>query len=298
MNWKQLQFDWNKARAFLVVAKEGSLTAAGRALGISQPTLGRQISSLETELSLTLFERVGKGLMLTDAGQHLYQYVEKMAEAANEFALAAQGQNNDVAGKVCISLTELDAFFKLPDCIKTLRQVAPHIQLEVLVSNDISDLKRREADIAIRYQRPTQHDLIIKKIGTEKAFLYGHEDYVSHFKHAPIEKAAELNLIGFDHSTQMQTYLQQLGWPIKQEQFITLCKNQMVQLQLMRQGVGIGFLPDHIADQYPELMPVFANAFEPIELEVWLVCHTELHTNKKVRVVFDCLAEHFSIKGH
>ena len=295
MNWQHTQFDWNRARAFLAVAQEGSLTAAGKALGMSQPTLGRQISSLEHELNLILFERVGKGLMLTDAGQHLYQYVEKMAEAANDLALAAQGQNNDVVGEVCISLTEFDAFFKLPQCVETLRQVAPHIQLEVLVSNDISDLKRREADIAIRYQRPTQPDLIIKKIGTEQAFLYGHEDYVSHFKQAPIEKAAELNLIGFDHSSQMQDYLEQLGWPINQKQFVTLCKNQMVQLQLMRQGIGVGFLPDHIAKRYPELKPVFPHAFDPIELEIWLVCHTELHTNKKVRVVFDCLAEHFAM---
>ena len=114
MDWKHLQFDWNRAKAFLVVADEGSLSAAGRALGISQPTLGRQISALEQELKVSLFERVSKGLELTHAGVQLYAHVKKMAEAANEFSLAAQGQNEEVSGQVCISLSELDAYFSLP----------------------------------------------------------------------------------------------------------------------------------------------------------------------------------------
>lgn len=293
MDWKHIQFDWNHARAFLVVADEGSLSAAGRALNISQPTLGRQISALESELSLTLFERLGKGLVLTEAGRRLYEYVQHMAEAANNFALAAQGQINEVSGEVCISITELDAFFKLPECIQTLRQQAPHIRLEVVVSNEISDLKRREADIAIRYQRPSQSDLIIKKLGSERIYLYGHKDYAHTFINAPIERIKDLKLIGFDHSDDMKDYLKTLGWPVSDEQFVMLCKNQLVQWQLLQQGVGIAFLPDHIAARNPDLVPVFAQHFKPFELDSWLVCHRELHTNKKIRIVFDWLAENF-----
>ncbi len=294
MDWKHIQFDWNRARAFLVVADEGSLSAAGRALGISQPTLGRQISALETELNLVLFERLGKGLVLTEAGRHLYKYVQKMAEAANDFSLAAKGQNEEVSGEVCISITELDAFFKLPQCIQQLQQQAPHIRLEVVVSNEISDLKRREADIAIRYQRPTQNDLIIKKLGTERVYLYGHKDYAQRFVNAPIEHVKDVKFIGFDHSEDMKQYFQTLGWSVLDDQFVMLCKNQLVQWQLLQQGVGIAFLPDHIAARNPDLVAVFTQHFKPFELESWLVCHQELHTNKKVRIVFDWLAEHFT----
>ena len=293
MDWQNIQFDWNRARAFLVVASEGSLSAAGRALGMSQPTLGRQISALEVELNITLFERVGKGLVLTEAGQRLHQYVVQMADAANNFALVAQGQSNDIAGQVCISLTELDAYFRLPSCIEQLQQQAPNIQLEILVSNDISDLKRREADIAIRYKRPTEHDLIIKKLGKERVHLYGHKEYANAFIDAPISHVKDLKLIGFDRTDGMRQYLESLGWPIDSEQFIILCKNQMVQIQLLQQRVGIAFLPEHVAARYPDLIPVFTEAFSPIELESWLVCHRELHTNKKVRLVFDWLAENF-----
>ena len=293
MDWKHIQFDWNRARAFLVVANEGSLSAAGRALGMSQPTLGRQITALEDELNVVLFERMGKGLVLTEAGQRLFEYVQQMADAASNFALVAQGQSNDVAGEVCISITELDAYFRMPKCIQQLQQQAPNIQLEVLVSNEISDLKRREADIAIRYTRPTENDLIIKKLGVEKAYLYGHKDYVKPFINAPIDRVKELKFIGFDRSDQMKLYLESLGWPVKPEQFSILCKNQLVQIQLMHQGVGIGFLPDHIAAQHSDLMPIYQNEFLPIELDVWLVCHRELHTYKKVRIVFDWLADNF-----
>lgn len=291
MDWKHIQFDWNHARAFLVVADEGSLSAAGRALGMSQPTLGRQVAGLEEQLKVTLFERVGKGLSLTQSGVRLYEYVKQMAEAANQFSLVAQGQSNDVSGEVCISLTELDAYFRFAPLITKFKEYAPNIQLELQVSNAISDLKRREADVAIRYQRPTQADLITKKIGSEKAYLYGHKDYIKHFANKSPDKVSNLKLIGFDHSDQMKDYLLGMGFPVRSDQFTVICKNQLVQLQMILQGGALAFLPDHIANRYPELEPAFVDYFTPIELEMWLVCHRELHTSKKVRLVFDFLSE-------
>ncbi|MFT4764329.1 MAG: DNA-binding transcriptional LysR family regulator [Oleispira sp.] len=291
MDWKHIQFDWNHARAFLVVADEGSLSAAGRALGMSQPTLGRQVAGLEEQLKVTLFERVGKGLSLTQSGVRLYEYVKQMAEAANQFSLVAQGQSNEVSGEVCISLTELDAYFRFAPLITKFKEYAPNIQLELQVSNAISDLKRREADVAIRYQRPTQVDLITKKIGSEKAYLYGHKDYIKHFANKSPDKVSNLQLIGFDHSDQMKDYLLGMGFPVRSDQFTVICKNQLVQLQMILQGGALAFLPDHIANRYPELEPAFVDYFTPIELEMWLVCHRELHTSKKVRLVFDFLSE-------
>ena len=173
------------------------------------------------------------------------------------------------------------------------RKIAPNIQLEVVVSNEVSDLKRREADIAIRYQRPSQPDLIAKKLGDEVVHLYGQKDYVASFGDRSPSEVENLSLVGFDQSDQMKSYLRELGWPIKDEHFSVLCKNQMVQFQLMKQGWLLAFLPDHIAAQHSDIMPAFRQQFEPIRLESWLVCHRELHTNRKVRVVFDFLANHF-----
>ncbi len=293
MSWQHKQFDWNHARTFLMVAEQGSLSAAARVMGVSQPTLGRQVSSFEEELKLTLFERMGKGLVLTESGQRLYEYVKKMSDAAEQFSLVANGQSNDVAGDVCISLSQLDAYFRFPPLWPKFKEFAPKIRLELEVSNQISDLKGRQADVAIRYKRPEQADLIIKKLGTEAVFLYGHRDYVASFEDKPPNQVSNLNLIGFDQTDQMKNYLEGLGWQLRKEQFSFLCENQLVQWQLVQQGGALAFLPDHIAAREADLVPAFMPFYKPIELDVWLVCHRELHTNPRVKLVFDFLAEHF-----
>lgn len=293
MNWQQGQFDWNHARAFMVVADEGSLSAAGRVMGVSQPTLGRQISQFESALNLTLFERVGKGLVLTQSGLRLYEYVKQMSEAAEQFSLVAKGQSSDVEGDVCLSLSQLDAYFSFADLWPKFQEIAPKIRLELEVSNQISDLKRRQADVAIRYKRPEEADLIIKKLGEEVVYLYGHKDYVASFADNPPNLVSNLRLIGFDQTDQVKVYLKSLGWELDDEQFVLLCENQLVQWQLIKKGGALAFLPDHIAAKDPNLVPAFLPYFEPIRLDVWLVCHSELHTNPRVRVVFDFLADHF-----
>src|SRR5262245_35319849 len=96
MDWGQLGFDWNRARAFLATAEEGSLSAAARALGVAQPTLGRQVAALERELGVALFERVGRGLKLTAGGLDLLEHVRRMGEAAQRVSLSASGKSQSI----------------------------------------------------------------------------------------------------------------------------------------------------------------------------------------------------------
>ena len=159
MDWSAVNFDWNRARAFLVTAEEGSLSAAARSLGMAQPTLGRQVRALEEELDVVLFERHGHGLVLTPSGLELVEHVRGMGEAAGRVALAATGQSQSVEGPVTITTTEVTAAFLLPPLISKLRQHHPGIQVDVVASNELRDLRRREADIALRSVRPTDPDL-------------------------------------------------------------------------------------------------------------------------------------------
>lgn len=114
MDWRSINFDWNRARAFLVTAEEGSFSAAARALNTTQPTLGRQVSSLEEELGVALFERTSKGLQLTQSGYELVEYVKVMGEAATNFSRVASGHSETLEGTVCISASEAIAAFVLP----------------------------------------------------------------------------------------------------------------------------------------------------------------------------------------
>ncbi len=203
MDWRTVKFDWNRARAFLVTAEEGSLSAAARALGMAQPTLGRQVTALEQELGVALFERVGRGLALTPSGLELVEHVRAMGDAASRIALYASGQSQRIEGHVCITATDVVSLHLLPPALKRLRDMAPGIEVEVVASNEVRDLRRREADIAIRHARPEQPDLIAKLLRELSIRLYASTDYLDRLgRPGSLGDLAEAEFIGFDRSGQ------------------------------------------------------------------------------------------------
>lgn len=298
MDWGSVNFDWNHARAFLISAEQGSLSAAVRLLNTSQPTLSRQVAALEQELGITLFERVGKGLQLTDSGAALLEHLRPMGEAANRFALTAAGQSQLTEGPVCIAASEIDAIFRLPAVIDAIRQREPGIQLEIVVSNNISDLQRREADIAIRSLRPEQPDLIVRKLADEPIWLYGSHEYLNNLdtvnKTAGKSKTSidpHIQIIGFERNDRLMNILNQHGWQLSQKNFSIVTTFQMLQWQLVRQGNGLGFFPQQIGDAEPAFRRAFSERGAPVTVPLWLVCHRELRTNPRVKRVFDLLVE-------
>ncbi len=295
MNWKPVNFDWNHTRAFLVTAEEGTLSAAAKALGTTQPTLSRQVAALEAQMSITLFERVGQRLVLTDSGVDLLEHARAMSQAAQKFSLTAAGQSQQIEGLVVISVSELDAVFRLPNIIAKLRTQEPGIEIEVVVTNEASDLKRREADIAIRNFRPTQNDLIAKKLGDEIIWLYGTKNYLA--KLPPFKKPAELTniqIIGFNQTKAVSDMLNQQGWNVSAENFRVNTSFQMLQLQLCKEGLGVIFFPQDLGDKDPDLVRGFEHMGPAFTLPVWLVCHQELRTSLRVRRVFDFIADEFN----
>lgn len=291
MDWRAVKFDWNRARAFLVTAEEGSLSAAARALGMAQPTLGRQVSALEEELGVLLFERAGRGLVLTPSGLDLLDHVREMGNAANRVSLAAGGQAQNIEGNICITASEIYSAYLLPPIVARLRREAPGIEIEIVASNEAVDLRRREADIAIRSFRPTQADLIARKIRDDRARLYASPEYLARIGNpkTPNElNAAEF--IAFDTSTLMIDGLNALGLNLTRQNFPVLTPNHLVQLALARAGAGIGIFPEAIGDGDTGLARALPD-LAPIEIPIWLTAHRELNTSRRVRLVFDMLAE-------
>jgi DNA-binding transcriptional LysR family regulator len=290
MDWRSVKFDWNKARAFLVTAEEGSLSAAARALGMAQPTLGRQVDGLEQELGIALFERVGRGLTLTPSGLELLEHVRDMGEAAGRVSLTALGQSQALEGTICISASETYAAVLLPPIIAKLRKMEPGIQVEIVVANHASDLRRREADIAIRNFRPTEPDLIAKKIGDADAVLYATPDYIAEIgnptKPYDLRHAEFVNM---DHSGMMLKGLNTLGLGLTGANFPLLTESYLVMWELVRQGAAIGILDAHIGDADPVVRRVLPD-LEPLVFPIWLVSHRELTTNRRIRMVYDFLA--------
>jgi len=290
MDWKSVKFDWNRTRAFLVTAEEGSLSAAARALGMTQPTLGRQVTALEQELGVVLFNRVGTGLVLTPGGLELLDQARIMGDAANRMSLSASGQSKEIEGSICISASEVDATFRLPAIIAKLRKIAPGIEVEIVASNTPSDLGRREADIAIRNFRPTQPELIAKKIKDIPAQLYATPKYLKHIgMPTTIADLNQANFISFDSTDRLLKALNERGLNLSKKNFRLMSENYIVHWQLVKQGLGIGIMPADIGDAEPLVQPVL-KGFELLTFPMWITAHRELRTNRRVRVVFDLLA--------
>lgn len=290
MDWKSVKFDWNRVRAFLVTAEEGSLSAAARALDMTQPTLGRQVSALENELGVVLFERAGLGLILTPTGLELVEHVRAMGEAANLMSLSASGQSQNIEGTVCISASEVYSVFILPSIIAKLRNLEPKINIEIIATNETSDLRRREADIALRNFRPTQPELIAKKIKDVAARLYATPDYLEKINNPSLpEDLSQADFISFDSTSGLMNGLNMFGLNLTKKNFPLLSENYLVHWELVKQGLGIGIMPEDIGDAEPLVKQVLPK-LDPIAFPIWLTTHRELNTSRRVRVVFDLLA--------
>jgi len=294
MNWRSIVFDWNRARAFLVTAEEGSLAAAARALDMTQPTLGRQVAALEQEIGVELFSRIGRGLELTPNGMKLVEHVRAMGEAANKFSLSASGQSDIIEGSICVSATEIFSTFILPPIIQKLRQIEPGIEIEIISTDDESNLNRREADIAIRSFRPSQPELIVKKLYDARGHLYAATTYLQSLGNPrTITELNNANFIDIEKSGRLLSLLNARGFDLTPHNFPVITKNHNVQWELVKQGVAMSGMLEEIGDNEPLVERVIVPGFDPFTVELWLVTHKELRTNRRVRRVFDFLVSEF-----
>ena len=289
MDWRGIAFDWNRAKSFLVAVEEGSYSAAAKALGVSQPTIGRQIGELEQELKVALFERAGRGLVLTPQGRQLVRHVKAMADAAGQLSLASSGHADSLSGTVRLSVSEVVGTLVLPEIVKRLHEAKPGIELEILATMEESDLLRREADIAVRLYRPEQPDLIAKKVAGTAFYPYATPDYLKRARldgrHSSLSDA---EFIGSDDNSILTAVLKEKGHPVTSKNFPIRTNSRLVQWELAKSGVGIVFMPCEVGDNEPSVVRV-SSAFSPIAVDMWLVVHRELHTNLRIRYVFDFL---------
>jgi DNA-binding transcriptional LysR family regulator len=288
------ELDWNSARAFCATADEGSLSAAARKLRLTQPTMSRQVAALEAGLGVTLFERVGKRLVLTDAGRGLLEHARTMAAAADAMMLAAEGKSQDVTGRVVISATDAFSAYLLPEIIEHIRELAPQITLVVVATDSISDLRRREADIAIRHVRPTEPELIGRLVVEMTAHFYASDSWVARYGlPRTVADIGKVNLLGFEPVERFVEHLSKAGISITTDQCCIVSANAVALWEMTRRGLGVGMMLRECAERMPGLVRLLPD-LQGTPVPVWLVTHRELHTSKRVRLVFDAIAEKLS----
>ena len=283
--------DWNQLKAFLETAETGSLSAAARKLGLTQPTLSRQVAAIEQRMGVTLFERVGKRMALTPTGLDLLEHARAMGAAAEALGLAATGRSQAVGGVVSVSASDVVAAVLLPPLVKQLREREPGIAVEVIPSNALSDLLRREADIAVRHVKPDQPELIARFIREATAHFYASKAWVKTHGHPRnADDAAHLPFVGSDRQGRYLAYLRGHGLNLSEANFSCYADHTVTHWALVQQGLGIGAMMEEIAHDMPGLIRVLDD-LPPIRFPVWLVTHRELRTSRRIRVVFEALAE-------
>ncbi|WP_428547483.1 LysR family transcriptional regulator [Profundibacter sp.] len=287
--------DWSLLQSFMAVAEEGSLSAAARRLGASQPTLGRQIRQVEQQLGVTLFTRKPRGLQLTDIGQTLLPAAQTMREAAGQMALAAAGQEQQIKGTVRITASVFVSHHILPPIIAHIMRQEPDIAIELAPNDASENLLFREADIAIRMYRPTQLDVVAKHLGDLPLGVFGSVDYLNR-KGRPETIEDMMNghdLIGYDADEQILRGMRQMGQEAKRDWFRIRCDNNVVYWELLRAGCGLGFSQTYVAMDDPLVEQVLPDLPIP-PLPVWLVTHQAMRRTPRIRRVWDMLAEGLS----
>jgi len=178
----------------------------------------------------------------------------------------------------------------LPPIIEKLRLAEPKIKIEIIATHSTSDLRRREADIAIRNFRPTEPDLVAKKIRDVPARLYATPGYLARIGNP--QNPGELGQADFINISTGDTFMNALneqGFNLKPNNFPILTENYLVMWEFVKQGLGIGILDSNIGDAEPLVVQALPD-MEPLMFPIWLVSHRELNTSRRIRMVFDLLA--------
>ncbi len=286
----QNTFDWTLVRSFLAVLDAGSLMGAARQIGAQQPTLSRHVSELEAQLGAPLFERTGRGVLPTALALAIADAARQMAASADTLARTLTRSREATTGTVRITTSEVAASYLLPSVLAQLQRAEPGIQVELVASNQISNLLRREADIAVRMVRPAQGSLVARKLGQIDIVACAHTSYLQ--RAGTPRKPSDLlkhRLIGYDREDTIERGFARLGVVLPREAFALRTDDQLAYGRLVAAGAGIGFVAAYNLRHWPGVQPLLPMLKIP-PLPCWLAVHREIRGSALVRRAYDFLA--------
>lgn len=282
---------WELYRSFLAVMREGSLSGAARALGMTQPSLGRHMRELESALGAVLFARSPQGLAPTELARELVAHAEAMASASAALRRTASAGRDEISGAVRISASVVIGAEVLPPILTAFRERHPGIVIELVLSNQATDVLRRDADIAIRMVQPTQDALVARQVGRVMLGLFAHRRYLdAHGRPGTLAELAGHALIGFDTELPYIRRLRPEGLPYTREHFALRTDDDLAALAALRAGFGIGIAQVKLAQRDAQLVRLLPDDVA-VPLDIWTVMHEDLRQSLRVRRLFDYLGE-------
>jgi len=292
MNKRATQWQWDDVRFFLAVAREGSLSAAARLLDVGHVTVARRIALLEKHLGAKLVTRTPDGFSITPAGQAILKQSAMMEGAALDLERIAAGRDSRTAGTVRLTATEALARRVVVPAIAALRESHPDLQVDLLTGVRSMDIARREADLAVRFVRPRNPDLVCRRLGEIGFSLYASRRYLDR-RGTP---ARGNGLAGHDLVTFTGTPSAMapffMGESLDGARISVRCDNPLIQLDAAGDGAGIAELACFLGDDSPGLVRVWPNE-QPMHRAVWLIVHQDLRRSARIRAVSTAIVDSF-----
>ena len=286
-----MAFDWNDLRYFLSVARTGRLTAAAQRMGTDHATISRRVTALERELGADLFSRSPRGYALTGAGERLLIHAEKIESAAASVQNDIAGEKFSLTGAVRIGAPDgFGAYFLAPR-IGELTQRHPQLELQIVAMPRVFSLSKREADIAIGLERPRKGRLFSRKLTDYSLHVYASRDYLD--QHPPIRSRDDLRrhpMIGYIPElifTPELEYLKEIADDLTPHLSST---NLFGQMGATQAGVGLCILPDFLAMDAPDLIPVLADKIELVRT-FWIMAHLDARDSARIKTTIEFIAD-------
>jgi DNA-binding transcriptional LysR family regulator len=292
MNRSSGTWQWDDVRFFLAVARTGSLSGAARALSVGHVTVGRRITLLEKRLGVTLLNRTPDGFVTTSAGEAILRQCIVMESAALNLERVAAGRDSLVSGSVRVTTTEALAYQLVEPAIAALRQAYPQLQVDLTVGVRSLDIARRDADLAVRFARPSASELVCRKLGEVGFSLYASRRYLAR---AGTPKRGD-GLAGYD----LITFTGQpaatspffMAEALEGARVALRCDNPFVQLKAAADEVGIAELACFLGDASPDLVRVWPHEV-PAHRTAWLIVHQDMRRSARIRAVSAAIGDAF-----
>jgi DNA-binding transcriptional LysR family regulator len=285
--------NWDDARIFLALQREGTLRRAARVAGVDQATIGRRIAVLEHSLGATLFLRSSTGYTLTPTGDNVLRAAERMEQFANDLIRQAQGTDGRLEGEVKVTSTDSLAMAFVIPAISALHALHPNVRVRLSVSIQMANLARREADVAVRNVKPDNPDLVVRQLADWPVGLYASAEYLAR-QGMPVEGNG---FRGHD-LVFYQPYLEGgrppaiVAEPAQAGRIVSTVNSSLMLRALIQQGVGIGELPVPMGER-AGLTRLWPHRTRDGGYPVWLVTHQDLRHTARIRAFVDALAAQF-----
>jgi DNA-binding transcriptional LysR family regulator len=283
------RMDWDNLRFFLAVARKGSIRAASASLSVNHTTVSRRITSFEKNLGVRLFERLPTGYVLTAAGEEMMKSAQHIEDEVVKLDRQVIGRDAQLNGSLRVTMPIVLASHLLMPDIAAFTKIYPNISLDLAFSDEEFNLRKREADVAIRLTPNPPEYLVGRQILHPAKAIYASRDYLK--SNDPDKHPDKLHWIGWEETVGQPQWVKESSFPLSP--IVHKADNLLAQVAAVEAGMGIGMLPCFLVDTMPSLVRLELSESKGSCGDLWILTHEDLRATARVRAFIDFMLKAF-----